>query len=174
MSQDEETFEGFVAASQQRLLRFAFLLSHDRGLAEDLVQGALIKVYRRWGANVGVDRPEAYVRRIVIHDYVSLNRRRSHHELPMALTDGAVPDESLIVADRDLLWRLLGRLPRRQQAVLVLRFYEDLPDEEIAQILGCARGTVRSLAARALHQLRPQVESADDHAGHVKQRGGTS
>lgn len=162
MSEPAETFDGFVLARGPHLLRFAYSLVGDRGLAEDLVQEALVKAYRRWDGRVGAERPEPYVRRIVVNTFVSWRRRRSSTEVP-----GPVPERSRVdgvdaLVQRDLMWRLLAGLPHRQRAVLVLRYFEGLPDSEIAALLGCAEGTVRSLAARAFATLRAHPELAPE------------
>lgn len=159
-------FEEFVLARTPALLRFGYLLTGDAARAEDVLQEALIDVHRHWSRVVGAGAPEAYVRRAMVNEYVSWRRLRSSRELP-----GEIPDESASeapeagVAERDAVWRALGRLPRRQRAVLVLRFYEDLPESQIAAALGCAAGTVRSLATRALHTLRTDPDVGPDVGG---------
>jgi RNA polymerase sigma factor (sigma-70 family) len=91
----------------------------------------------------------------MVNEYLSWRRRRSSAELPGAVPDVPAPHlADAGIAERDALWRALARLPRRQRTVLVLRFYEDLSDSEIAGVLGCPGSTVRSLASRALHALR--------------------
>jgi RNA polymerase sigma-70 factor (sigma-E family) len=146
-------FDDFVASRSPRLLRTAFLLTHDWATAEDLLQAALARAWEAWRRING--DPEPYVRRIVINLYASAWRRRWRGELPTAdPPEGAGADPHAALDDRDRLWRALRRLPRRQRAVIVLRFFEDLPDAEIADILGCTLGTVRSQASRALGKLR--------------------
>jgi RNA polymerase sigma-70 factor (sigma-E family) len=148
------SFEEFVAAQGATLLRYAYLLTQDRGRAEDLVQGALVKTHRRWHAVIRAERPEAYVRRIVLNEYLSWRRRKSSHEVIGAPPDTSVADRTDLVADQDQMWRTLATLPPRQRAVLVLRYYEDMTDAEIASALNCQPGTVRSQAVRALDTLR--------------------
>jgi len=152
-------FEAFVTARGPALLRFAFMLTRDAGLAEDLVQEALIRAYGRWSQLVRLDSPEAYVRRIVVNQMLSWRRRRSTGEVPGSAPEHGTPDATDALAERDLVWRVIGGLPARQRAVLVLRYYEALTDREIADVLDCAEGTVRSLAARAFETLRrhPQL-----------------
>jgi RNA polymerase sigma-70 factor (sigma-E family) len=157
-----ESFDEFVLARGAALLRFAYLLARDAGQAEDLVQEALLKANRRWERVVRADRPEAYVRRIVVNDFLSWRRRRSSTEVTGAVPETAVSDAADGVAERDLLWRALATLPARQRAVLVLRYYEDLTDPQIADVLGCALGTVRSLTTRALAALRTDQAWAGD------------
>jgi RNA polymerase sigma-70 factor (sigma-E family) len=155
------SYDGFVLTRGAALLRFAYSLTGDRGLAEDLVQDALVKAFRRWGGEVEIERPEAYVRRIVINTYLSWHRRRSSKELPGPVPDRTVGDDTDAFVQHDLVWHLLAELPRRQRAVLVLRYYEGLPDAEVAVLLGCAEGTVRSLAARAFEVLRRHPSLSD-------------
>jgi RNA polymerase sigma-70 factor (sigma-E family) len=159
MTDTQSAFDGFVIARGPALLRFAYLLSNDAALAEDLVQDALFKTYRRWARVAAADRPEAYVRAIVVNEFLSWRRRRSHAEIPALDIDTAQADQVEAFADLDQMWRLLGELPRRQRVVLVLRYFEALPDAEIATVLECAPATVRSLAARAFETLRhhPQL-----------------
>lgn len=152
-------FEDFVTSRAEALLRFAVACCGDRGRAEDLVQAALIKAYPRWSRVSRMGYPEAYLRTIIVRDHLHWGRRRSSAELPAELADEDLPRDADIAqrhADRDAVWRLLQRLPPRQRAVLVLRYYEDLPDTEIARTLGCRESTVRSQAARALAFLRDQ------------------
>jgi RNA polymerase sigma-70 factor (sigma-E family) len=148
-------FEEFVVARTEALLRFGYVLTGDAGRAEDVLQEALLDVHRHWDRLAADGSPEAYIRRAMVNEFVSWRRRRSSRELPGEVPDSPVPDPpDAGLAERDAVWRALARLPRRQRAVLVLRFYEDLSESEIAGVLGCAGGTVRSLATRALHALR--------------------
>lgn len=149
------SFEDFVAARGLALTRFAYLLCGDAQLAEDLVQSALERTFQRWRRAGIVARPEAYVRQVIVHEYVSRQRRRSASEVVVAdPPDVFVSDGGAAVDERDRVWRELATLPTQQRAVLVLRYYEDLDDVTIARLLGCARGTVRSAASRALATLR--------------------
>ncbi|WP_346433507.1 sigma-70 family RNA polymerase sigma factor [Nonomuraea composti] len=123
-----------------RLLRTAYLLARDWGVAEDLLQESLTKAWFAWP---GIDEPEAYVRRVLVTTYVSWWRRRWRRELPSDdLPERPALDAALDLArDGEELWRAVGRLPARQRAVIVLRFYEDLPVGEVARLLGCQEGT---------------------------------
>jgi len=157
-------FEQFVAARGPSLLRLAYMLTHSPTQAEDLVQEALTSAYRRWDAVEVADSPEAYVRRILVNQALSWRRRAWRNEIPAQLPegpDGPADGVPHAVAERDLVWRIMAGLPARQRAVLVLRYYEDVPDEQIAHLLGCAPGTVRSLAARAFAALRAHPHLAD-------------
>jgi len=152
---ERASFDDFVASRSTRLLRTAYLLTHDRALAEDLVQTALSKAWFAWGRIEG--RPEAYVRRIMVNTYSSWWRRRWNGEEATAdlpeRHDCHRPDH-VRVDERTDLWRALERLPKRQRAVVVLRFYEDLSEAETAEIMQCSVGTVKSQASRALAKLR--------------------
>jgi RNA polymerase sigma-70 factor (sigma-E family) len=154
MTRSPDDFDAFVIARGAALLRFASLLTQDAGLAEDLVQDALVKVAGRWKTLIRKGAPDAYLRRVILNEYLSWKRRRSSTEVPAEIADVAQPDQSGSSAERDALWRVLSELPARQRAVLVLRYYEDLPDTVIADLLGIAPGTVRSLASRAYVTLR--------------------
>jgi RNA polymerase sigma-70 factor (sigma-E family) len=152
-------FAEFVAARTPALLRFAYLLTGDGHLAEDLTQEALVRVHRRWTRIEHEDGPEPYVRRAILRQYLSWRRLRSSGELPVAeLPDRADPRRSgrdiEQVVERDEMWSLLSILPRAQRAVMVLRYYEDLADADIALLLGCNPATVRVHAFRALARLR--------------------
>lgn len=152
------SFDEFVTHHGPELLRLAYMLSGSREQAEDLVQNALVKTYRRWDTVATADRPIAYVRTIVVREHVSWWRRLSNREAPGAIPDNiAVDSPDVAVAETDAMWRLLATLPRRQRAVLALRYYEDLADSDIAQLLGCSAGTVRSNASRGLSTLRHSV-----------------
>jgi RNA polymerase sigma-70 factor (sigma-E family) len=148
-----DAFEEFVAARSPRLLRTAFLLTHDWASAEDLLQASLVKA---WGAWRRIDGdPEPYIRRILANTYASWWRRPWFHEAPAEqLPERSTSDQFRAVDTRDQVWRALGRLPRRQRTVLVLRFFEDLSEAEIAAALGISVGTVKSQASRALAKLR--------------------
>jgi RNA polymerase sigma-70 factor (sigma-E family) len=148
-----DTFADFVLARSPRLLRTAYLLTHDWALAEDLLQTSLVKAWSAWRRMDG--DPEPYVRRIIVNTYASWWQRRWRGEQPTAeLPESIVDGHEAGVDARDEVWRALGRLPRRQRAVLVLRYFEDLPESEIADILGVSAGTVKSQAAKALAKLR--------------------
>jgi RNA polymerase sigma-70 factor (sigma-E family) len=156
--------EALFAAHGGALLRTAYLLCGDAQLAEDLVQSALIQALRIWRRSATAEHPHAYLRRIVVNEYVSWHRRRSAGERPstVAVLDHAVPDASVGIDERDEAWRLLATLPRRQRAVLVLRLYEDLSDADIATVLGCGVGTVRSHASLGLATLRERLTTTQE------------
>ena len=161
------TFEDFVIARSGALLRTAYLLTHDDHLAEDLLQTALAKAWRSWGRVEAY--PEAYVRKILVNTYATWWRRRGNAEDPTAdlPEDGHEHDAPATRYDVQLA---LTRLPKRQRAVIVLRFFEDLSVAETAQVLECSTGTVKSQTSKALAKLRvdPSIEPSidadrDDH-----------
>lgn len=149
-------FDEFVASHGPGLTRFAYLYCGDEATAQDLTQTALLRVFKRWERVSTLDDPIAYTRRVLTREYLSLRRKKSHTEVPTAepAITGEWPDPADRVADRDELWRALQRLRPKQRAVVVLRYYVDLPHEDIARILDCPVGTVRSHLARGLAALR--------------------
>jgi len=150
---EPDQFAEFVTARSTRLLRTAYLLTHDWALAEDLLQIALGKAWFAW-RRIQTD-PEPYVRKIIVNTYASWWRRRWTGEQPTAeLPERTGRDEYAPVLDRQSLWAALRRLPRRQRAVIVLRFFEDLSEAETAAMLGTTVGTVKSQTWRALARLR--------------------
>jgi len=153
---DDASFAEFVAQRQRPLLRFAMVLTGDSGLAEGIVAEVLARAYQRWDRVGGVDDPNAYVRRMIVNEYTSWWRKR-RRTVPHAQLDDydvPTPDHAGRHAEREAMVQRLARLPRRQRAAVVLRFYEGLPDTEIADILGCSEGTVRSHVSRGLAALR--------------------
>ncbi len=152
------TFEQFAVARLPSLLRYAVVLTGDRELAQDVVQEVLARAQVRWGRINAAHSPEAYVRRMVLNEYLSWRRTwaaRNVHavgERLVALNDArdVVEDHAQDVVDADELWNRLATLGRRQRAVLVLRYYEQLEDDAIADLLGCTPATVRSHASKAL------------------------
>jgi RNA polymerase sigma-70 factor (sigma-E family) len=155
------SFEEFVLDRSDRLLRTAYLLTRDHALAEDLLQTALAKAWAAWRRID--DSPDAYVRRILVNTYASWWRRRWTHERPTdQVPERPGRDETDGHADRQDLFTALGQLPRRQQAAVVLRYYEQLSEAETAAVLGCSVGTVKSQTSRALAKLRVDPALAPD------------
>jgi RNA polymerase sigma-70 factor (sigma-E family) len=149
-----EGFNEFVVQRSTRLLRTAYLLTQDWALAEDLLQSSLVKAWSAW-LRIDGD-PEPYVRRILVNTHNSWWRRRWRTELPSGELPEPPPaaDAQGALDERDQLWAALRRLPDRQRTVLVLRYFEDLSEAEIADTMGCSLGTVKSQASRALAKLR--------------------
>ena len=156
MTTDALSFEELVRSSERRLLRLGLMLTGSPHTAEDLVQTVFARVHRRWQRIGSLDHPEAYLRTMVVNEFLSWRRLLKNGEVPLAepVDQPSGEDIGTRQAQRDAAWRLLSRLPRKQRAVLVLRYYEDLPDSEIAGLLGVAPVTVRTNAARALATLR--------------------
>jgi len=150
-----------VASLGPGLLRLGLMLTGDPQAAEDLVQETLVLADRHRDRIVAMESPAAYLRRILINRHLSDQRTRARRPRETAYDDlpghAAAPDQSSGVDHRDEAWRLLATLPPRQRAVLVLRFYEDLADADIAAVLGCSQGTVRSNASRGLATLRTHL-----------------
>jgi len=154
-----EEFAEFVASSQARMVRIGELLTGDRGRAEDLAQHGFAQAFAAWHRIRGGD-PEAYVRRCVVNANTDWWRRRYWREQPTAVLPER-PDRSddiAAAADREIVLRALSRLTMRERIVLVLRFYLDLSEQQIAAELKIAPGTVKSAAARGLAKLRADPE----------------
>lgn len=164
-----EDFTRFVAARSGRLIRTAYVLAGDQHAAEDLLQSALTRTAARW-RHVG-DNPEAYVRRVMYNEQINRWRRRGRESAMADVPDRAVGDRAGEVDLRLALEQALLALPPRKRAVLVLRYFEDLPEGEVAQILGCSVGTVRSQTHKALARLR---ELVPDLATRLELAGGTA
>ncbi len=167
MATDDQAFADFVRARASALLRTAFLLTGDRGHAEDLVQTALANCYVAWGRIREPAAAEAYVRRTMVTTVTSWWRRKSWRaESPTAdLGHPGVPDRADEVDERTRIWAVVCTLPARQRAVVVLRFYEDLSEAETARLLECSPGTVKSHTSRAMATLRRRLgeDVAPDH-----------
>jgi RNA polymerase sigma-70 factor (sigma-E family) len=156
---DRREFEAFVAASSDRLVRTAYLLTGDAGHAEDVVQSALLRTARRWRS--ARQSPEAYARTVVANlakdRWRALGRRPAEapleHDVPLVVHDGLL--------DRDALMQAARGLPQGQRAVLVLRYFDDLSVEETAAALGVTAGTVKSQTSRALAALRAALAPED-------------
>jgi RNA polymerase sigma-70 factor (sigma-E family) len=163
------TFEEFAMARLPSLLRYAVVLTGDHDLAQDVVQEVLARAQVRWRRISESESPEAYVRRMVLNEYLSWRRTwaaRNVHavgERLVSLDDarGGVDDHAQGVVDADELWHRLATLGRKQRAVLVLRYYEQMEDSVIADLLGCSPATVRSQASKALKRLRLSSEQQE-------------
>jgi RNA polymerase sigma-70 factor (sigma-E family) len=164
----EEDFSEFVEQTWARLFRTSYALTGDTASAEDLLQTTLVKTYVHWDKVTRAETPDAYVRRMMVN--LATSGWRSRRRRREVLTDeptaqragGHAPNvegfESELAA-RDELWEVVLRLPSRQRAVVVLRYYEDLSEREIAHVLDVAPGTVKSLANAAMTRLREACSS---------------
>lgn len=158
---NDEDFAEFVGARWTSLYRLAYLLAGSHTGAEDLLQTTLEKAFANWGRIARMDHPEAYVRRMLATTLVSSRRRMWFGERPTKdLPEVADDSAELPILDRSILWPLVCALPERQRAVIVLRYYEDLSEAEIAAALGCAPGTVKSQSSAAIGALRRALAAA--------------
>jgi RNA polymerase sigma-70 factor (sigma-E family) len=158
----DEEFTEFVAGALPRLLRFAHMLTGNPASAEDLVQTALARSWNAWRLR-RIDDPQAFVRKVMVNSYASWYRGLGTRESAFAdpPEESASVDEAGRVDDRDALHRALLTLPPRQRAVIVLRYYEDLSELEIALLMGTSPGTVKSQASRALRRLNAMLGPED-------------
>jgi len=157
----DDDFAEFVGARYQSLYRLAYLLTASPTGAEDLLQTTLEKAYVNWSRIGRMEFVEAYVRRMLANTMLSNRRRKWNGELPWERLPEAGGDSvEPAVLDRQLFWPLVCALPPRQRAVIVLRYYEDLSEAQIADALGCAPGTVKSLSSAAIGTLRRTMAAA--------------
>jgi RNA polymerase sigma-70 factor (sigma-E family) len=156
---NDAVFAQFVREQTATLLRSAYLLTGNSTAAEDLVQETFVRLFPKWDRVQAADVPMAYVRRSMVNGFLNQRRRPSSRELVVDEVPERIDgrDIGVEVTNRDLVWRLLTTLPDRQRAALVMRFFEDLADEQIAESLGCRLGTVRSLISRGLAALREET-----------------
>ncbi len=153
---DDDAFERFVREHTATLYRTAFLLTGNRHEAEDLLQDTLARLYPKWGVVTAAEVPVAYVRRCLANRFVSLKRapharQEFTQELPEEW-DGVDLGESVAVSRT--VWQLLATLPEKQRAALVMRYFHDLPEGDVAEALGCRPASVRSLVSRGIAAMR--------------------
>ena len=180
-------FEEFYAAHASRLVKVAHSIVRDQHAAEDVVQTAFVKAYASWWRISRTNDPVAYARRMVVNAALAHLRKPSlRHEVPAPEPPepsrmSADPTAATAASGGGEMWTLLGLLPPRRRAVVVLRYYEGLSEREIAEVLGCRPGTVKSQASAALTTLRvylgegpdqaqmaAQAPSADATEGHLR------
>lgn len=156
-------FAAFVRENTPALLRTAYLLTGNAVQAEELVQDTMARLYPKWDRVEAADVPLAYVRRSLANGHVNQRRRASRREYAFADVPERPDDHDPVaqLADRDAIWAGLTTLPERQRTALVLRYFEDLSDDDIAAAIGARVGTVRSLISRGLATLRQQMK--DEH-----------
>ena len=161
--QGREAFREYVAARSAALLRTAYLLTGNRSDAEDLLQTALAKTYLAWDRIRDREALDGYVRRVMVNTRTSWWRRRRVEAYSAdVLPERGGPDATEAVVLHDALWTALADLPKRQRAMVVLRYYEDLNEAETADVLGVSIGTVKSTTSRALAKLRDSSGLRDD------------
>jgi len=155
-----EHYSALYTTHLESLLRFAWLLCGDQHLAEDVVAEAFAKVFPQWRRGK-VYEPHAYLRRAVVNEVTTRGRRRvleAREERRRSARGRGTGRLDELVAERDVVVQALRRLPVRQRAVLVLRYYDDLSEADVADLLGLSVGTVKSHAARGLERLRTELE----------------
>jgi RNA polymerase sigma-70 factor (sigma-E family) len=159
------TFDDYVRLRGPALVRVARLIAGDCHLGEDLAQEVLTRAYPRWNKILAGGRPDVYLRQMLVNAHISWRRKRSSGEVvggDAHVEPADRADISAEQADRDAVWRLISRLPAHQRITVVLRFYEDLDDVSIAEILGCSPVTVRTHTMRALAALRTHVDISEE------------
>ena len=156
---DDPGFRDYVTERSRSLLRTAYLLTGNRADAEDLVQAALAKTYMAWDRIEDRNALDGYVRRAMVNTHISWWRRRRLEEYPTdEIPDQAVADHSGTSDLQDTLRRAVDRLPQRMRAAVVLRYFEDMTEAEVADVLGVSLGTVKSTVSRAVAKLRIDAE----------------
>lgn len=155
MDDRDTAFAEYFASRSTAMRASAYLLCGDWHRAEDLTQTAFIKVYLAWNRLSGHDRLDAYTRKVLVRAFLDDGRRGWFRRVRVTEEPDDVPgDSDTSVDDRLMLQRALGRIPRRQRAVLILRYWEDISIEDVAEALGCSTGTVKSQSTRGLQALR--------------------
>ena len=168
-AEHEEDFRQFVIDSRHRLVRTAYVLTGDYARAEDLVQTALAAAWPRWSSLERQDAPELYVRKIMVNTFLRWRQRRWNGEIATARLpeQAAYGDVFAQVDARQALLAALDRLPARQRAVVVLRYFADQTETQTATAMGCSVGAVKSHAAKALARLRDAPGLAELMTGGV-------
>ena len=154
------TYDEFVANRLAALSRYALMLTGDPHMAQDLVQETMVRVHEKWRLVVAADSPEQYAKRMLTNQFLAWHRGSWFRRVRLRpeLTERAAPhDHAQRSADRDEVWQTLATLPKQQRAAVVLRYYEDRPDQEIADILGCSVSAARAYISKALATLRARV-----------------
>jgi RNA polymerase sigma-70 factor (sigma-E family) len=164
VSSPSRSWDAVVATSAPALMRLALMLTGSVHDAEDLFQATFAHACRHGERIAAMDAPVGYLRRVMLNEHTSRKRRRNLSTVPIDDAPPVAAPAGATVDDRDEVWRWLATLPRLQRAVLVLRVYEDLPDDEIAELVGCSRATVRSHASHGLAALRALLSDSEEGA----------
>ena len=160
---DDPAFRDYVRERSRALLQTAYLLTGNRADAEDLVQSALAKTYLAWDRIEDRGALDGYVRRAMVNTHISWWRRRRVEEYPTdEIPDQAVADHAVSSDIQEVVRRAVDRLPQRMRAAVTLRFFEDMTEPEIAEVLGISLGTVKSTVSRAVAKLRIDAELQAD------------
>lgn len=154
----EREYVDYATVGMERLKRLAYTLCGDVHTASDLVQGTLVRLYERWPRVRGVEHVDAYVHKMLLRQFLA-ERRRPWSRIRLGATVPETPVRERADDDRPILVAALRRLPPRQRAVLVLRFLYDLPVGEVAAMLGCGEGTVKSQTSRGLATMRRLMDA---------------
>ena len=162
MTDSEEEFSDFVVAASPALLRTAWLLTGSTSAAQDLVQTALLRCWTRWSRVHNRDHPEGYARKVMFSTFLTARRRLWRSEIPFSdVPDQPVEGDAAAEADlRAIIRASLAELSQKQRAVMVLRYFDDLPEAEIARVMGISVGSVKTHASRALARLRGEPRLA--------------
>lgn len=163
---DRDSFVDFVHASSARLTRLATMLIGERQGSDDLVQAAYERTLRHWPRLNREGDPESYARRILVNLAIDGGRARARR--PEVLTqppEVAIHDCADLLTERMRVLEALQQLPKQQRAVIVLRHYQDMSEQQIAEVLGCSAGTVKSTASRATKRLRELLSSTSNGSG---------
>jgi RNA polymerase sigma-70 factor (sigma-E family) len=167
-----DEFEAYVTARGPSMLQFAFLLCGHQAAAEDLLQSALTDAFVHWKKVCRANHPDAYVRRILLNSYLAQNRRRSSTEIPTSNLADMDPGETggadRHVMERAAFQEMIDHLAPRARAVIVLRYYMDLPDQKISQLMGISTGSVRATASRTLKELRQECSPSNTRTGGLR------
>lgn len=162
MTDMDDGFSDYAAARWPSLYRTALLLTGKPAAADDLAQETLVKAYANWHRVRRADSPDAYVRKMLVNHFLGDRRREQRQRAKAHLTLVADRVDAVDTADRIDLWAHVTELPPRQRAVVVLRYYEDLSEAEIAATLGISTGTVKSTASHAIKALRTHYSTTDE------------
>jgi RNA polymerase sigma-70 factor (sigma-E family) len=164
---DDRDFESWLVAREPALQRTAHLLTGDVHSAQDLVQSTLARLYLRWERVRAADNVDAYVRKALVNEFRTAWRRplRRAERIVELVPDGPAPPSPEYDGSREVVWRFVCSLPPKQRAVVVLRFYEQLTEAEIADLMGISVGTVKSQSSRALAALRAALPDHPEITG---------
>jgi RNA polymerase sigma-70 factor (sigma-E family) len=164
---DDLGFESWLAAREPALQRTAHLLTGDVHTAQDLVQNTLARLYLRWDQVRNADNVDAYARKALLNEFRTAWRRplRRVEQIVELVPDGPAPTTPEYDGSREAVWRFVCSLPPKQRAVVVLRFYEQLTEAEIAELMGISVGTVKSQSSRALAALRAALPDHPEITG---------